>query len=92
MERDKSYDVGHFIVDTRSCMSKIEEIVARQKTGAQFVISAQMLRMAPEEFDQLAQTWVANGGPGFELAGVPHRRCIDNEFFIDRITVVKTAA
>mgnify|MGYP003630647466 CR=1 FL=1 len=72
-------------------MSKIEEIVARQKTGAQFVISAQMLRLPPTEFDGLVQTWIAEGGLGFALRGVPHRCCIDNEFYIDRITVVKTA-
>jgi hypothetical protein len=73
-------------------MSKIEEIVARQKSGAQFVISAQMLRLSPQEFDLLAQGWIADGGPGFALHGVPHRRCIENEFFIDRITVVKTVS
>ena len=73
-------------------MSKIREIVDRQKDGAQFVISAQMLRLSPEEFDLLAQTWVDQGGPGFTLCGVPHRKCMDNEFFIDRVTAVKTPA
>jgi hypothetical protein len=91
MRRDKSYDGGHF-VSVRGGMSKVDEVVNKQKEGAQFVISAQMLRLAPEEFDTLANIWIADGGPGFEIAGVPHRRCIDGEFFIDRITVVKTAA
>lgn len=74
-------------------MSKIEEIVNRQKTGAQFVISAQMLHLSPQEFDLLAQMWIDDeGGPGFGLCGVPHRKCVENEFFIDRITVIKTVA
>ena len=70
-------------------MARIDDIVGKQKEGAQFVISAQMLRMEPEEFDTLAQTWMEEGGPGFEVAGVPHRRVIDGEFVIDRVTVVK---
>ncbi len=73
-------------------MASIEEIVNKQKEGAQFVISAQMLRLEPEEFDTLVQVWMEDDNRGFELAGVPHRRCIDGEFFIDRITVVKAAA
>lgn len=70
-------------------MARIDDIVGKQKEGAQFVISAQMLRMEPDAFDTLAQTWMEERGPGFEVAGVPHRRVIDGEFFIDRVTVVK---
>lgn len=73
-------------------MSKIEEVVSRQKEGAQFVITAPMMRLEPEEFDTLVKIWIADGGPGFKIAAVPHRRCIDNEFFIDRVTVVKVTA
>jgi hypothetical protein len=72
-------------------MASIQDIVNKQKEGAQFVISAQMLRLDPEEFDTLVQIWIEDGGQGFEIAGVPHRRCIDGEFFIDRITVVKVS-
>lgn len=73
-------------------MASIKDIVSKQKEGAQFVISAQMLRLEPEEFDTLVNIWIEDGDQGFELAGVPHRRCIDGEFFIDRITVIKVSA
>lgn len=72
-------------------MASVQEIVGKQKDGAQFVISAQMLRMQPEEFDALAQQWIADGGAdGFELVGVPHRRFIDGVFFVDRVTAIRT--
>jgi len=67
----------------------IDEIRDRQKDGAQFVLSAAMLGLEVEEFDTVARIWVAEGGPGFKVAGVPHRKCIDGEFFIDRVTVTK---
>jgi len=35
-------------------MAKLEDIVRKQKTGATFVISAQMLHMSPSEFDAIA--------------------------------------
>jgi hypothetical protein len=73
-------------------MATIEDIVSRQKEGAQFVITAQMLRLEPEEFDTLVQVWLEDDLRGFELAGVPHRCCREGEFFIDRITVVKTTS
>jgi len=73
-------------------MALIEDIVNKQKDGAQFVISAQMLRLDPEEFDTLVQMWLEDGGLGFELTGVPHRKCVDGEFFIDRITVTRVIA
>ncbi|GAA4025987.1 hypothetical protein [Actimicrobium antarcticum] len=70
-------------------MAKIEDVVQRQKEGARFVITAPMLGLTEQEFDVLASDWVEYGGAGFEVAGVPHRTCIDGEFFINRITVVK---
>ncbi|MBC7501076.1 MAG: hypothetical protein H7315_11350 [Herminiimonas sp.] len=72
-------------------MASIEDIVKRQKDGAKFVLSASMMGLDTEEFDIVARVWIKDGGNGFQLAGVPHRRCIDGQFFIDRITVVKTA-
>ncbi len=71
-------------------MGTIEDFVSKQKEGAQFVITAQMLRMKPEDFDQLAQGWLDDGGPGFNVIGVPHRTVVDGEFFINRVTVIKT--
>lgn len=75
-----------------ACMAKLEDIVSRQKEGAKFVITSAMLRLTTQDFDVLAQTWVENGGHGFQLAGVPFRKCIDGEFYIDRVTVMKTSA
>ena len=74
--------------DNDKTMAKLDDVVQRQAEGARFVISAQLLGMTVEAFDVLAQTWSA-GGPGFALAAVPHRKCIDGEFFIDRVTVVR---
>lgn len=71
-------------------MATVEEIVSRQKEGAQFVISAQMLRLGAEEFDTLVKLWMQDGNMGFTIAGVPHRKVVDGEFFIDRVTVVKS--
>lgn len=71
-------------------MAKLEDIVARQKHGARFVLSAQMLGMDVDTFDTVAQTWIEHGGPGFEATGVPFRKVIDGEFLIARLTVVKT--
>jgi len=81
--------IGHRV---RMCMTSLEEIVRRQKTGAQFVISAQMLRMKPQEFDMLAQQWYDDGGPGFNVTGTPFRSVVDGEFLISRITVIRTTA
>lgn len=72
-------------------MARLQDIVAKQKDGARFVITAQMLRVDPEEFDTLVKLWMEDEQRGFELADVPHRRCIDGEFFIDRITVVRVS-
>ena len=73
-------------------MSAMHDFVQRQKEGAKFVISAQMLRLKPEEFDALAQTWIDAGGPGFQVVGVPHRTVMDGTFFISRVTAIKTAS
>ncbi len=71
-------------------MSTLDDFVKKQKDGAQFVITAQMLRMEAEDFDPLAQQWLDDGGPGFNVIGVPHRAVVDDEFLITRVTVIKT--
>ena len=71
-------------------MAKLEDIVKRQKQGAQFVLSSQMLGMDVATFDTVAQTWIERGGPGFAATGVPFRKVIDGEFLIARLTVTKT--
>lgn len=73
-------------------MATLEDIVRKQKTGATFVISAQMLRLKPQEFDPLAQQWLDDGGPGFNVVGVPHRVVVDGDFLIGRVTVIRTTA
>lgn len=73
-------------------MALLEDIVRKQKAGAQFVISAQMLKLAPKEFNAMAQAWFDDGGPGFNVVGMPHRTVIDGEFLISRITVIRTTA
>jgi hypothetical protein len=73
-------------------MATIDEFVKRQKEGATFVITAQMLRMDPEQFDPLAQRWLDEGGPGFNVVGVPHRVVVEGEFLIGRVTVIRTRA
>ena len=72
-------------------MAKLEDILKKQKPGAQFVLSAPMLGMSLEEFDTIAQLWVRDGGPGFVAAGVPFRKVVNGKFLIARLTVVKTA-
>lgn len=71
-------------------MATLEEIVHRQREGANFVISAAMLGLTTQAFDALVQPWLKVGGPGFAAIKVPHRKCIDGEFFVDRITVCRT--
>lgn len=73
-------------------MSTLVDFVRKQKAGAQFVISARMLRVPPLEFDALAQGWLDDGGPGFNVVGVPYRSVIDGEFLISRVTVMRTTA
>lgn len=73
-------------------MATIDEFVKKQKDGARFVITAPMLRLTAEEFDTLAQIWLDDGGPGFNVVGTPHRTVVDGEFFISRVTVIKTTS
>ena len=73
-------------------MATVDDLVRRQKEGAQFVISAQMLRLRPQEFDPIAQRWLDDGGPGFNVVGVPHRSVVDGNFLISRVTVIRTTA
>lgn len=73
-------------------MNSINDFVKKQKPGAQFVITAQMLRLTPKEFDALANAWLDDGGPGFNVVGVPHRVVVEGEFLISRVTVIRTTA
>jgi len=87
--------IWHIIVGVtskRHRMATLDELVKKQKAGAQFVISAQMLRLKPQEFDPMAQRWLDDGGPGFNVVGVPHRSVVDDEFLISRVTVIRTTA
>jgi hypothetical protein len=40
----------------------------------------------------MAQRWLDDGGPGFNVVGAPHRTVVDGEFFISRVTVIRTTA
>jgi hypothetical protein len=73
-------------------MNSVNDFAKKQKPGAQFVITAQMLRMTPKEFDALANVWLDDGGPGFNVVGTPHRVVVDGDFFISRVTVIRTTA
>ncbi|MGV3741355.1 MAG: hypothetical protein ACO1NO_03485 [Burkholderiaceae bacterium] len=73
-------------------MASIIDFVKKQKAGAQFVITAQMLKLNPQDFDRLAKLWIDDGGPGFNVVGVPHRVVVDGEFVISRVTVIRTTA
>jgi hypothetical protein len=73
-------------------MASLDDFVKKQRAGAQFVITAQMLRLKPQEFDTVAQRWLDDGGPGFNVVGVPHRTVVDGEFLISRVTVMRTTA
>lgn len=73
-------------------MASIDDLVRKQKAGARFVITAQMLRLKPQDFDPVAQGWLDDGGPGFNVVGIPHRTVVDGEFFISRVTVIRTTA
>ncbi|MBY0574525.1 MAG: hypothetical protein K2P84_12670 [Undibacterium sp.] len=72
-------------------MHDLNHLVEKQKIGARFVLSAPMLGIDAIAFDQLAQTWISDGGPGFVLDGIPFRKVIDGQFFIQRVTVVRVA-
>jgi len=71
-------------------MASIDEIVKKHKAGTQFVISAQMLRIQPLAFDTIAQGWLDDGGPGFNVTSTPFRVVVDGEFLISRITTMRT--
>ncbi|RJG02760.1 hypothetical protein [Noviherbaspirillum sedimenti] len=73
-------------------MASMDDFVKKQKAGAQFVITAQMLRLKPVEFDALVARWIDDGGPGFNVIGVPHRTVVDGDFLISRVTVIRTTA
>ena len=70
-------------------MAGIDDFVNKQQAGARFVITAQMLRMTPQQFDSVALEWMEDGGPGFDVAGIPHRVVINGQFYISRITVAR---
>ncbi|MFZ6820552.1 hypothetical protein [Undibacterium sp. Ji22W] len=72
-------------------MQALQSIIDKQKVGARFVISAPMLGLDPVAFDRLAQSWIAKGGPGFVLDGIPFRKVVDGQFFIQRVTVKRLA-
>lgn len=72
-------------------MQALQSIVDKQKVGARFVISAPMLGLDSVAFDRLAQSWIATGGPGFVLDGIPFRKVVDGQFFIQRVTVKRLA-
>lgn len=73
-------------------MASLDDLVKKQKTGAQFVITAQMLRLKPQDFHPMVQQWLDDGGPGFNVVGTPHRTFIEGEFVISRVTVIRTTA
>lgn len=80
------------LTETANIMANIEDVLKRQKDGAKFVISAQMLGMEAEDFDVLAKIWCETGGPGFSVIGAPHRIYVDDRFVISRVTVMKALA
>ncbi|MBI3711468.1 MAG: hypothetical protein HY253_00675 [Burkholderiales bacterium] len=75
-----------------SASDQLSAFVAKQKIGARFVITAPMLGLDVIAFDRLAQRWVAEGGPGFVLDGIPFRKVIDGQFYIQRLTVLRVAS
>ncbi|WMW81181.1 hypothetical protein RF679_02575 [Undibacterium cyanobacteriorum] len=66
---------------------KLQAIVVRQKPEARFVIMSNMLGLDVKDFDALAQQWIRHGGPGFIVDGIPFRKVIDGQFYIQRVTV-----
>jgi hypothetical protein len=74
-----------------SALVALAPLVEKQKIGARFVISAPMLGLSALDFDTLAKTWIAQGGPGFVLDGIPFRKVVNGEFYIQRITVIRVA-
>jgi hypothetical protein len=72
-------------------MQDLQSIIEKQKIGARFVISAPMLGLEMAAFDRLAQTWIAQGGPGFVLDGIPFRKVFNDQFYIQRVTALRVA-
>ncbi len=72
-----------------SASDQLSAFVAKQKFGARFVITAPMLGLDVIAFDQLAQSWIEQGGSGFVLDGIPFRKVIDGQFYIQRLTVLR---
>lgn len=73
-------------------LEKMSTIVERQKPDSRFVIIAAMLGLDTVAFDRLATRWLEHGGPGFVVDGVPFRKVIDGQFYIQRLTVRRLAA
>ena len=71
--------------------AQLSAFVAKQKIGARFVITAPLLGLDVIAFDRLAQSWVAHGGPGFVLDGIPFRKVIAGQFYIQRVTVLRVS-
>ena len=51
-------------------MAGIDDFVKKQKSGATFVVSAQMLRMKPQDFHALAQAWFDERWSGFQCGRI----------------------
>jgi len=73
-------------------VASIDDIIKKREAGEQFVISAPMLRLTPQEFHQMAELWFEDGGPGFNVVGMPFRVVVDGEFLISRVTAIRTTA
>ncbi len=71
-------------------MQDLASLVQKQKIGARFVLSAPMLGLDLVAFDRLAQTWMAQGGEGFRVDGIPFRKVVGGQFLIGRITLQRT--
>lgn len=78
-------------MSTLTASDQLNAFVAKQKIGARFVITAPMLGLDVIAFDRLAQRWITEGGPGFVLDGIPFRKVIDGQFYIQRVTVVRVS-
>jgi hypothetical protein len=51
-----------------------------------------MFKLRAQDFDKLAQVWLDDGGPGFNVIGMPYCVVIDGNFLISRITVIRTTS
>lgn len=71
-------------------MHKLDAIIQKQAIGARFVISAPMLGLSVEQFDLLVNEWQKQTLKGFKLEGTPFRKVINGQFYIQRITAIRT--